>query len=165
MKRIISSLGLGATAIGLVMLGTALVPHHSRLVTKVQAGEFHISDFDSDKACSLRSLKGAYGYYRTGTTPAGPLAAVGQIVYDGQGNFTTRQTIRRNGVTTRDLFNDPPLTGTYQIDPDCTGRGYASDGTLIDHMVVTDNGKEAIIMSLSTGNSVYGVQKKIGHDE
>jgi hypothetical protein len=160
-----SSLGLGVCAAGLVLVGTVLAPYHSGLVPKVHAAEPHLSDFGSDKPCSLRSLNGAYGYYRTGITPAGPLAAVGLIIYDGRGSFTDRQTIRRNGVTTRDLFADPPDTGTYQIDPDCTGRAYQQDGTLFVHLVVTDNGKEVIITSLTTGNTVYGMLKKIGHDE
>jgi len=165
MRRIMNSLGLGACAAGLVLLGTVLAPSHSGLVPKVHAAEPYLSDFDSNKPCSLRSLNGAYGYYRTGITPAGPLAAVGQIIYDGRGNFTDRQTIRKNGVTTNDLFADAPDTGTYQIDPDCTGRAFLPDGTLFVHLVVTDNGNEAIIISLSNGNTVYGVLKKIGHGE
>jgi len=39
------------------------------------------------------------------------------------------------------------------------------DGSVVGHFVVVDGGKEILNLSLSAGNSVYGVFKKIGYDK
>jgi hypothetical protein len=110
----------------------------------------------AQEGCSVATLQGADGFYRTGTTPVGPLAAVGIATFDGQGNTSARQTIRKNGVTTSDLFADPPLLGLYQVDADCAGRFLTPDSSVFAHIVIADGGKELGI-SLSTGNTVSGV--------
>ena len=110
----------------------------------------------AQEGCSVATLQGAYGFYRTGTTPVGPLAAVGIATFDGQGNTSARQTIRKNGVTTSDLFADPPLLGLYQVDADCAGRFLTPDGSVFALIVIADGGKELGI-SLSTSNTVSGV--------
>ena len=118
---------------------------------------------EDSAVCSVATLKGAYGFFRTGATAVGPLAAVGIATFDGTGAVSTaRQTIRKNGVTTSDLFKDPAGEGPYEVDPDCTGRLLNPDGSVIGHLVIVDGGNELFIMSLSNGNSVYGVMKKIG---
>jgi hypothetical protein len=155
MKRIVSSIVVGGIVAGLLFVGTVRRAGRLGLVPKV-----HASD-----GCSVRSLNGAYGFYRTGTTPVGPLAAVGIATFDGAGVTTARQTIRKNGATTSDLFTDPALVGTYEVDPDCAGRGFLPDGSVFFHCVVVDGGKELIIISLSDANTVYGVLKKINRDE
>jgi hypothetical protein len=114
-----------------------------------------------NRACSVATLKGTYGFYRTGWTSVGPLAAVGFATFDGAGTTTARQTIRKNGVTTEDLFKDPAIAGPYEVDPDCTGRLLDGAGNVFSHFVVVDGGREIIAMSLSPGNSVYGMWKKI----
>ena len=67
MKRIIVSIVLGGIVASLIY--ARIVSHGGRpsLVSKVHAQE----------GCSVATLHGAYGFYRTGTTSAGPLAAVG----------------------------------------------------------------------------------------
>jgi len=114
------------------------------------------------EACSVATLNGAYGFFRTGITSAGPLAAVGIATFDGTGAVATaRQTIRKNGKTTQDLFTDPALTGPYEVDPDCAARFLMPDGSVFAHAVVVDSGNELFILSLSDANDVYGVMKKI----
>jgi hypothetical protein len=131
----------------------------SGIVTSVHAQE---QENPPDKACSVASLKGAYGFFRTGTTSAGPLAAVGIATFDGTGAVATaRQTIRQNGITTQDLFTDPALTGPYEVDPDCAARFLMPDGSVFAHAVVVEGGNELFILSLSDANDVYGVMKKI----
>lgn len=99
---------------------------------------------------SLSTLNGAYGFYRTGTTSVGPLAAVGLITFDGTGAHSpARQTIRKNGLTTRDLFADPAVDGPYEVDPDCAGRFLNFDGSVAGHFVVVDGGKEIFAISLT----------------
>ena len=111
------------------------------------------------EACSVATLNGPYGFFRTGITSAGPLAAVGIATFDGKGG---RQTIRKNGITISDFFTDPALSGPYEVDPDCAGRFLNPDGTVFGHFVIVDGGKELFILSLSDANDVYGVMRRIG---
>ena len=155
MKRIVSFVVLVGVAT-LVFAGGASHPGRSILVRKVHAQE----------GCSVATLNGAYGFYRTGTTPGGPLVAVGIAMFDGTGAVATaRQTIRKNGITTQDLFTGPTIAGPYEVDPDCAGRFLQPDGSVFAHVVVVNHGKEIFGLSLSTGNSVYGVWKKIEDEE
>ena len=122
----------------------------------------HAQETDGQESCSNATLNGTYGFYRTGTTSVGPLAAVGLVTFDGTGAHSpARQTIRRNGVTVRDLFADPALDGPYEVDPDCAGRFLNFDGSVAGHLVVVDGGKEIFNISLTPGNSVIGVFRKI----
>jgi hypothetical protein len=115
----------------------------------------------AQEGCSVATLRGAYGFFRTGATGVGPLGAVGIATFDGAGTSTGRQTIRKNGVTTSDLFTDPPLIAPYEVNSDCTGKFLNSDGSAFSHFVLVDGGRELFIISLSTGNTVTGVMKKI----
>jgi hypothetical protein len=126
------------------------------------AARLHAQEQEDSAVCSVATLKGAYGFFRTGATAVGPLAAVGIGTFDGTGAVSTaRQTIRKNGVTTSDLFTDPAVEGSYEVDPDCAARFLSPDGSVFAHAVIVDGGNELFIMSLSNGNSVYGVMKKI----
>ncbi len=153
MKPMMTRIALVASVVGLLLV--VFASRESRVVPKAHATE----------GCSVASVKGAYGFFRTGTVPAGPLAAVGIITFDGAGNSTARQTIRRNGVTVSDLFTTPAAQATYEVDPDCAGRFFLPDGSVFSHFVAVDGGNELFIMSLSTGNSVYGVVKKINKED
>jgi hypothetical protein len=86
---------------------------------------------------------------------------VGITTFDGRGASSARQTIRRNGVTTSDLFTDGAFDAFYAIDPDCTGRFINPDGSVFGHAVVVDGGREIFIMSLSDHNTITGVMKQI----
>lgn len=122
----------------------------------------HAQDQDNaNDACSVASMGGAYGFFRFGETSGGPLAAVGIVEFDGAGTSTARQTVRKNGVTTADLFNSPAPSSPYEVDPDCAGRILNPDGSAFAHFVVVNGGDEVFILSLSDANSVYGVMKKI----
>ncbi|HXN21135.1 MAG TPA: hypothetical protein VOA41_00155 [Candidatus Dormibacteraeota bacterium] len=149
--------GLTAT----LLVGLSLFQgHQSGIVPKV-----HAQETDRHESCSNATLKGTYGFYRTGTTGVGPLAAVGLETFDGTGAHSpARQTIRRNGVTVRDLFADPALDGPYEVDPDCAGRFLNFDGSVAGHFVVVDGGKEIFGISLAPGNSVIAVFRRINED-
>ena len=159
MKRYVSWMILGGM-IATSLLGWPIFRGGpSGIVTSLHAQE---QENPPAKACSVASLKGAYGFFRTGTTSAGPLAAVGIATFDGTGAVgTARQTIRKNGVTVNDLFTDPAIAGPYEVDPDCAARFLNPDGSVFAHAVVVDAGDELFILSLSDANSVYGVMKKI----
>lgn len=111
--------------------------------------------------CSEATLKGQYGLYRTGSTPVGPLAAVGFILFDGKGNTAGTQNISRNGMYTLDL----DFEGPYTVDENCTGKLIAPNGIEIGRFVIVDGGREFYMLSLSNGNAVYGVGKKLKSDD
>ncbi len=117
MKRTVSRIALSGLMVTLLLAATVFQGRRSGIVPKV-----HAQDDEADRGCTNASLNGSYGFYRTGTTSAGPTTAVGFVTYDGNGFGSGPQTIRRNGVTTSDLFTDPPVGGPYEVDPDCAGR-------------------------------------------
>src|SRR6267143_1579773 len=159
MERLVASIaasGLVASLCVWVLPGGGL-----GTISKVHAQEKEREKDKENGTCSVATLNGAYGFFRTGTVPDGPLVAVGIITFDGTGAAAARQTIRRNGVTTADLFTNPPLVGPYEVDPDCAARFFLPDGSVFVHAVVVDEGNELFIVSLSDANTVYGVMKKI----
>jgi hypothetical protein len=159
MKRYVSWITLGGMNASLLLGLPVVRGGRSGIVASVHAQE---QENPQNRACSVASLQGSYGFFRTGTTSAGPLAALGIATFDGTGAVgTARQTIRKNGVTTSDIFTDPALTGPYEVDPDCAARFLNPDGSVFAHAVVVDGGNELFILSLSDANSVYGVMKKI----
>ena len=166
MRIRIAALTVAAITVSLLFTETLVVPHKFDIVPKAYAeddrGSSSAQDQDDGAVCSVATLNGAYGFFRTGATAVGPLAAVGIATFDGKGFATARQTIRKNGVTTSDLFTNPPIEGPYEVDSDCAARFLNPDGSVFAHAVIVDGGNELFIMSLSNGNSVYGVMKKIG---
>ena len=157
MKRYVSCITLGGLIVGVLLGMPVFRGAPSGIVATV-----HAQVPKDPEACSVATLNGAYGFFRTGITSAGPLAAVGIATFDGTGAVSAaRQTIRKNGITVSDLFTDPALSGPYEVDSDCAGRFLNPDGTVFGHFVVVDGGKELFILSLSDANDVYGVMKKI----
>jgi hypothetical protein len=88
-------------------------------------------------------------------------------MFDGSGTVSARQTIRKNGLTTSDLFTDPPLVNPYEVDPDCAGRMLTDPvtRTVFAHFVVVDGGNELFIISLTDANTVYGVMKRVRSEQ
>ena len=150
MKRVMTRIAVSSTIASLLLFASLSRGKRSDIVAKAHA----------NTGCSVASVKGSYGFYRTGTTPFGPLAAVGIATYDGNGSSSVRQTTRRNGVTISHLFTTPAGPGTYEVDSDCSARGLNPDGSVFVHFVVVDGGNELLIVSLSDANTVHGVMKK-----
>jgi hypothetical protein len=123
-------------------------------VARVDANDRH------KRGCSNKTLKGSYGSYRTGTGSQGPLAAVGHISFDGNGNNNGIQSFSRNGTYTFDFR----FEGTYEVDEDCTGKFFDTMGNEVARIVVVDDGKEIYGLSVSAGAAIYGVWKKIHND-
>jgi hypothetical protein len=119
------------------------------------------ADDQHDKTCSNKSLNGPYGFYRTGNTSSGPLAALGILSFDGNGGSSGSQSISRNGVFTVDI----PISGPYEINADCTGKLFLPNGTEAGRIVIVDGGKGFYIFSEAVGNAVYGVGRKIDAPE
>ena len=126
------------------------------VITAAQAKK----DDESCKKCSLKSLKGCYGYSYTGTSGSGPIAAVGPINFDGDGNTSATYSVNSNGMNFQGSF-----TGTYTVNEDCTGAvtihlpvlGISSNG----RFVIVEEGKEALFMGTDAGVTVTGVARKL----
>jgi len=74
---------------------------------------------DPEALCPRQNatLVGTYMSHGTGTVKdVGPVAAVGTITYDGQGNLVNPFTLSVNGMVS--TFKQ---TGTYTVNRDCTG--------------------------------------------
>jgi hypothetical protein len=67
--------------------------------------------------CTNASWQGNYGFLVTGTAIDGPIAIVGQITADGNGNITGLETVSENGS----IFDTLTVTGAYKISSKCSG--------------------------------------------
>src|SRR5437016_4955624 len=128
MRRIVTRIAVIAFVVGVFLLIWPSPSRQSPVVPRVHA----------EGGCSVASVNGTYGFFRTGIVPAGPVVGVGISTRDGNGHATARLTIRRNGVTISDLFTTPATQGTYEVDPDCAGREINPDGSVFIHFVVVD---------------------------
>jgi hypothetical protein len=110
----------------------------------------------ANKPCTNGTVKGTYGFYRTGPGPNGPVSAVGIIHFDGHGNVSLIQDVVRDGEPSPDETG----TGTYQVDANCRARGYDEDGNEISRTVIVDDGDGFYFISM-TGTNVYGVGRRL----
>ena len=74
-----------------------------------------------NKGCSNGTLKGTFAYTATGfivaaPAPVGPYAEAGTQTFDGKGGITAAGMVSANGNVA-----PAPNTGTYTLNPDCTG--------------------------------------------
>jgi hypothetical protein len=107
--------------------------------------------------CSNATLKGAYAFAVTAYTPPGlpsgpPQVVAGIEVFDGKGSFTQRDyigdSLRTMGQS--DFAPEGQETGTYTVNPDCTGRMVinlnapvpsGSKGVIQTVFVISDGGR------------------------
>src|SRR5262245_26012659 len=121
--------------------------------------------------CTMSNVAGDYGYTSTGSVvspPVGPFAAVGRVTITGAGTFTGEQTTSVGGNVA-----DETITGTYAVDPDCTGTAVAyiyRGGSLVrttSFDIVWDSNRRefrAIFRSPGTGITLTG-QRMFEDDE
>lgn len=94
------------------------------------------------RGCSLARLAGHWGYTYSGTIVGlGPAASVGSFAEDVAGNIKGAQTRSFNGDV-----EDETLTGTVQVNADCTGTATISvylngalERTSVLNVVYVDN--------------------------
>ena len=105
-----------------------------------------------DRGCSVASLKGTYAFRRTGVNNVvgGPIAQIGIDVFHGDG---TRGLIRSTRSTNGEIqdWTDSPPSGSYTVDPDCTGSVFDAGGAHSNNVVVLDGGKRFILLSVAPG--------------
>ncbi len=115
------------------------------------------------RSCSLAGTAGKYGFTLTGVVilPTGPvpIAAVGRASLDAAGNVSGTESRSVGGG-----FADETFTGTYTVNPDCTGTAtidFFQSGQLVRTSVLSfvfDNNQREIRMiqkSLQLPNGAF----------
>jgi hypothetical protein len=108
--------------------------------------------------CSNATLKGTYADQDTGTiVGVGPFAGVNVDSFDGKGNLTISGVSSLNGSVSPGVE-----TGTYQVNPDCTGTYTVTGGGLtIDAFFVIDQGgNELQIVITDSGTVINCIARK-----
>jgi hypothetical protein len=126
-------------------------------------GEAELTDADassvSDAECSDRTLRGDYAFAIDGTifTPASSLLLRGVAMthFDGHGNLSQVDFVTLNGVAGGPDWR--PGTGTYEINPDCTGKAQilpVGAPPLNLRLVVGDRGRQlwTVVIGNATGS-------------
>jgi hypothetical protein len=156
MKTLSIRLVAAAKTTLVIVFATAFV---LAIVPGAQAGE-----------CSNRTIAGSWGYtitgstFNTGPVLSGPMAVVGRQTYDLRGNITGTQTANLNGNVFRQV-----LTGTYTVNPDCTGTMtvFVSPPGITGHVdfVVVNGGTEMRVIGTDGGGTSTGNFKKLVPNE
>jgi hypothetical protein len=111
------------------------------------------------RVCTNGFAEGRYGYTFNGMvlTSAGvaTTTAVGVLTVKADGTLIFADTQSLNGQISRRNF-----TGTYQLNPDCTGTAQFSTG-LTGDFVLTDDGREIRVIITTPGTIISGQGKKM----
>ena len=109
---------------------------------------------DDERACTLATLNGTYGFTGTGTIVGlGPVANVGTIAFDGNGTVSIEVTQSLNGQIARRSF-----VGVYWVNSNCTGSADFSGATL--DLVIVARGEELMWIRTNPGLVVTATAKK-----
>jgi hypothetical protein len=85
------------------------------------------------QSCSLARAAGKYAFSDSGTViGVGPRAADAILTLDAAGNFSGPVTASLNGSVSRST-----LSGTYTVNPDCTGAANFSEFDLSGNLLIT----------------------------
>jgi hypothetical protein len=94
----------------------------------------------------------------------GPIAEIGILVFNGDGTRGGRRiTSSANGEI--EDWTDVPPSGSYTVDPDCTGSFFDADGTKIQNLVVLDGGKRFFSLSVAPDTIVTSEGKRLDEVE
>ena len=109
-----------------------------------------------EHGCSLRTLKGTWGFELNGTIIGfGPIAIVGVATFDGAGNWSRNERAVVNGnVLPREL-----ILGTYTVNDDCTGTTADTLGHTSEFVIV-GNRKQIISIGTDAGSVATITLKK-----
>ena len=113
----------------------------------------------SDAQCPLlnATLHGTYVVSGSGTiVGVGNISAVGEHTWDGQGNTVATYTASVNGT----VYTGVMVTGTYSVNPDCTGSLAESDGSHYN-FVVAPGGDTATWIRTDAGFVVSGTEVRL----
>jgi hypothetical protein len=110
-------------------------------------------------SCSNQTLFGDYGMLVEGTllAPNWPLRTLVKVHFDGTGNLTALVYKVINGTPTYADWTSEG-SGTYAVNPDCTGSAVFS-GPIPIHFVVVNHGKE--FLGVVDGNAITVMGSKV----
>ena len=114
----------------------------------------------SPRGCSLATLKGTYAQFSEGTitvpipglpAPPFPAAFAGILTFDGEGNFSGQSTGSLGGVTVSNT-----ITGTYDVNPDCSLSLVATTPQAVTHEAgtVVGEGRFQEVLNITTDAGV-----------
>lgn len=116
----------------------------------------------AQEACTNERVRGAYGCFLGGTVLTGfeamPYASTGRLVADGNGNFYGTETVSAGGNAFQNSY-----TGTYKVNPDCTGSATfrASTGTVSNFdFVIVNGGSEIEFIETDPGTVISGSARR-----
>ncbi len=118
----------------------------------------------SDKPCSLRTLKGTYVYHCAGVqlVDGQPVhfAFAGKDQYNGDGTMTGVYSFSDNGT----ISHHVSYTGTYTVNPDCTGALTTKDENgVVTHadLFFGRDGEEVSFVLTDPGVVDAGVERRV----
>lgn len=101
---------------------------------------------EAHKACSNQTLSGDYG-----------------TLIDGRGNFTGRDYVVRGGNPPPPEEEWRPSSGTYIVNPDCTGSASVEvapgNPQLGYHFIIVNGGRE--IFLVVDGGAIKGIARRV----
>jgi hypothetical protein len=130
----------------MLMIAVPIIVVCGLLLAASSIGPTARADGQDTVACSNRTLQGDYGSQIEGTIlgPNLPFRGLAMAHFDGKGNITQVDHIVFNGI--RPLTEWTPGTGTYTVNPDCTGAAVinspSGQGPVNLHFVVVNQGKQ-----------------------
>jgi len=115
---------------------------------------------EADRGCTLRSVRGDFGYEVTGTNLAvGLVSAVGRVNADGNGTLVGADTLSVSGTILR-----RQITGAYTLEEDCTGTVLFTDdlgqSTNLDFVLV-DKGDELRFIQTDPDTIITGNARRL----
>ena len=106
--------------------------------------------------CTNLGVKRSYSFEGTGTViGTGQVAVAGRLSLNGTGSITGTETLSLNGA----ISSSVPVTGTYQINADCTGTAtFTPNGFSPTHLslVVVNADKEIMVIETDSNTIVAG---------
>lgn len=115
----------------------------------------------NSSSCTNRLIAGNFGFTVQGAKlagpgPIGPQVGVAMTHFDGKGGLTQTDTVTIDGGVVAD-FTHTPATGTYAVNPNCTGT-FTIDFTdgrppVVANFVVVENGNEIDTVVISAGGN------------
>ncbi|MGE0826379.1 MAG: hypothetical protein AB7G75_26740 [Candidatus Binatia bacterium] len=121
---------------------------------------------ESAKPCSLQTLKGSYLYHCTGFQLVDGqqvhFAFAGRDQYNGDGTMSGVYSLSYNGELSQHLS----YTGTYTVNPDCTGAFTTTDenGAVIHaDLYFGRDGEEVSFVLTDPGVVDAGVERRVRH--
>src|SRR5581483_1388902 len=143
----------------LLTVGLLTRTQHSTIapVAKAQeAADDNPFDRAKTRQCVATALAGRFSYVFEGSiTGVGENRAVGVIEIKPDGTLSAADTASFAGRVTKRTF-----TGTYTLNPDCTGSAVFTTGTGGD-LVVDDNGNGFKLIINTQGTNITGIGRRI----